>query len=280
MGDFDGNVAKVLENLKKAKETGCDIALFPELTLTGYPPRDLLDRFSFFERSRKSLEKVAQEARGILAVLGTILENREAGNPLFNAAVALTDGAILHVYRKVLLPNYDVFDEARYFAPAPKPEAPFRYKGLKIAVTICEDIWNVKGVFTHRLYAKDPVEELAKAKPDLVLNLSASPFHYAKLSVRQALLKEVTRKTHSPVLYCNLVGGNDELIFDGCSMVMDAAGNLFQLGKSFEEDFFVYDTENPSVKPIPSLKAKPPRFIKPWSPEPGIMSENVVLKGF
>ncbi|HTC21500.1 MAG TPA: NAD+ synthase [bacterium] len=252
VGDFDGNVAKVLENLGKARAAGCDIALFPELTLTGYPPRDLLDRFSFFERSRKSLEKVAQEAKGILAVVGTILENREAGNPLFNAAVAVTDGAILHVYRKVLLPNYDVFDEARYFMPAPGPEPPFKYKGLKIGVTICEDIWNVEGVFTHRLYAKDPVEELARSKPDLVLNLSASPFHHAKLSVRQSLLKDVTRKTHSPILYCNLVGGNDELIFDGCSMVMDAAGNLFQLGKSFEEDFFVYDTENPSVKPIPS----------------------------
>ncbi len=252
VGDFDGNVAKVLENLKKAKESGCDIALFPELTLTGYPPRDLLDRFSFFEWSRKSLEKVAREAKGILAVVGTILENREAGNPLFNAAVTVTDGAILHTYRKVLLPNYDVFDEARYFNPASKPEPPFQYKGLKIAVTICEDIWNVEGVFTHRLYAKDPVEELAKAKPDLVLNLSASPFHYAKLSVRQSLLKDVVRKTHSPILYCNLVGGNDELIFDGSSMVMDSGGHLFQLGKSFEEDFFVYDTENPSVKSAPS----------------------------
>ena len=256
VGDFDGNVAKVIENLKRAKEVGCDIALFPELTLTGYPPRDLLDRFSFFERSRKSLEKVAQEAKGILAVVGTILENRETGNPLFNAAVAVTDGTILHTCRKVLLPNYDVFDEARYFTPASKPEPPFQYKGLKIAVTICEDIWNVEGVFTHRLYSKDPVEELAKAKPDLVLNLSASPFHYAKLSVRQNLLKDVTRKTHSPILYCNLVGGNDELIFDGCSMVMDAGGNLFQLGKSFEEDFFVYDTENPSVKPIPAPEAE------------------------
>ena len=197
VGDFDGNSAKVLDYLGKAKAAGCDIALFPELTLTGYPPRDLLDRFSFFERSRKCLEIVAQGAKGILAVVGTILENRDAGNPLFNAAVAVTDGTILHVYRKVLLPNYDVFDEARYFTPAPKPEAPFQYKGLRIAVTICEDIWNVEGVFTHRLYAKDPVEELAKSKPDLVLNLSASPFHFAKLSVRQTLLKEVTRKTHS-----------------------------------------------------------------------------------
>ncbi|HUO56958.1 MAG TPA: NAD+ synthase [bacterium] len=248
VGDFDGNVAKISVSLRKARESGCALALFPELTLTGYPPRDLLDRFSFFDKAQKALDQVAREAKGILAVVGTILENKESGNPLFNAAVAVQDGKIFHTYRKVLLPNYDVFDEARYFAPAPKPDAPFLYKGLKIALTICEDIWNVEGIFTHRLYAEDPVLELAKAKPDLVLNLSASPFHHAKLAMRQSLLRDVTRKTGAPVLYCNLVGGNDELIFDGCSMVMDAAGNLFQLAKSFEEDFFVYDTENPSVQ--------------------------------
>lgn len=249
VGDFDGNVEKITLYLEKARQAGCGLALFPELTITGYPPRDLLDRFSFFEKSRKALEKVAQASKGILAVVGTVLENRDPGNPLFNTAVAVADGTILHVYKKVLLPNYDVFDEARYFAPAPRPEPPFSYKGLKIALTICEDIWNVEGLFTSRLYAKDPVDELAKAKPDLVLNLSASPFHYAKLSVRQTLLKEVSRKTKAPVLYCNLVGGNDELIFDGCSMAMDAAGNLFKLGRAFEEDFFVYDTENPSLQP-------------------------------
>ena len=193
--------------------------------------------------------QVAQAAKGILAVVGTILENPEKGNPLFNAALAVKDGKVLHTYKKVLLPNYDVFDEARYFSPAPHPEPPFTYNDLKIAVTICEDIWNAEGVSTHRLYAKDPVEELAKGKPDLVLNLSASPFHSSKLSVRQTLLKDVTRRTKAPVLYCNLVGGNDELIFDGCSMAVDAVGNIFQVGKSFEEDFFIFDTENPSLKP-------------------------------
>jgi len=251
IGDFDGNVRKVVENLKKAKASGCEVALFPELTLTGYPPRDLLDRFSFFEAAAKALDQVAQEAQGILAVVGTILPNKGNGNPLFNAAVAVKDGQVLHTYKKALLPNYDVFDEARYFAPATKPEEPFKFGGLKFGITICEDIWNVEGVFTHKLYAYDPVTELAKKKPDLVLNLSASPFHQAKLSVRQELLKQLSLKTKCPALYCNLVGGNDELIFDGCSMVLDGAGNLFQLGKAFEEDFFVYDTENPSAKPAP-----------------------------
>jgi len=252
IGDFDGNVRKVTDSLKRAKAAGCEVALFPELTLTGYPPRDLLDRFSFFECAKKALDQVAKEAQGILAVVGTILENKGSGNPLFNAAVAVKDGQVLYTYKKALLPNYDVFDEARYFAPATQPEPPLKFGGLKIGFTICEDIWNVEGIFTHRLYTYDPVNELAKQRPDLVLNLSASPFHVAKLSVRQELLKQLTLKIKAPVLYCNLVGGNDELIFDGCSMAMDAAGNLFQLAKAFEEDFFVYDTENPSAKTVPT----------------------------
>ncbi len=262
VGDFDGNTVKVLESLARAKGQGCEIALFPELTLTGYPPRDLLDRLSFFERSQKALEKIAQATQGILAVVGTILENPGPGNPLYNGAVALLEGKLVHIYRKVLLPNYDVFDEARYFFPAPKPEPPFLFKGMKVALTICEDIWNVEGVFTHRLYTKDPVEEIAKAKPDLILNLSASPFHYAKLSVRQTLLKDVARKTQCPVLYCNLVGGNDELVFDGCSMVVDGGGNLFQLAKAFEEDLLVFDTENPSLKTAQVPESEPAKIYQ------------------
>ncbi len=250
VGDFDGNIEKILAYVKKAKEEGCELALFPELTLTGYPPRDLLDRFSFFEQSQKALEKVAQGAQGIVAVIGTVIENKGSGNPLFNAAVAVKDGQVLYTYKKALLPNYDVFDEARYFAPAPEPMPLFQYQGLKIGITICEDIWNAAGLFTEKLYHFDPVQELAKNKPDLVLNLSASPFHAAKLSLRQKLLKVVTEKTKAPVLYCDLVGGNDELIFDGYSMAMDSAGNLFQMAKGFEEDFFIYDTEKPSLNPI------------------------------
>jgi NAD+ synthetase len=262
VGDFDGNTAKILEYAGKAREAGCDIALFPEMTLTGYPPRDLLDRHSFFIKSQKALKRVAEGAKNILVIVGTILENKAPGHPLFNAAAAVKNGLVLYTQKKTLLPNYDVFDEARYFTPAHQPEPPFEYMGLKIGVTICEDIWNVPGIFTQRLYTKDPVEELAKSKPDLILNLSASPFHAAKVSVRQALLKNVTHKTKAPVLYCNLVGGNDELVFDGCSMIMDPAGNLFQMGKPFEEDFLVYDTDNPSLKPMPPLHDETDRVYR------------------
>ena len=248
VGDFNANVEKVLASLEKAKAAKCDIALFPELTLTGYPPRDLLDRVSFLQEAQKALEQVAQAAQGILAVVGTIAENRGSGNPLFNVAVAVKDGKILYTQKKTLLPNYDVFDEARYFTPASEPEPPFVYQGLKIGVTICEDIWNVEGISTHRLYRLDPVQELAKNKPDLVLNLSASPFHATKLSTRQALLKDLTDRVKAPILYCNLVGGNDELVFDGCSMVMDVGGTLFAEGKAFEEDFIVYDMGSPAFQ--------------------------------
>lgn len=251
IGDFDGNVEIINRSLQQAVSAGCEMAVFPELTLTGYPPRDLLDRFSFFEASKKALERVANEAKGILAVVGTIVENKGNGNPLYNAAVAVKDGRVVYSYRKALLPNYDVFDEARYFAPSNQPQPPLKYNGLKIGFTLCEDIWNVEGFFTNRLYAYDPVQELAREQPDLVLNLSASPFHIAKLSMRQALLREVSLRTHAPALYCNLVGGNDELVFDGCSMALDAAGNLFHLGLPFEEDFFVYDTEQPSLQSPP-----------------------------
>jgi NAD+ synthase (glutamine-hydrolysing) len=249
IGDFEGNIEKIVLFLEKAKQSSCEIALFPELALTGYPPRDFLDRLSFFQASQKALKQLAQKAKGILAIVGTILENRESGNPLFNAAAAVKDGEVLYVQYKTLLPNYDVFDEARYFAPAQEPQPLLKYNGLKIGVTICEDIWNAEGSFPQQRYSSNPVEKLAKQKPDLVLNLSASPFHAAKLSLRQALLKAVALKTHAPVLYCNLVGGNDELVFDGCSMAMDSGGNLFQTAKGFEEDFFIYDTEKPSLQP-------------------------------
>jgi NAD+ synthase (glutamine-hydrolysing) len=246
VGDFNGNADKILASLKKAKADGCALALFPELTLTGYPPRDLLDRASFLEASQKALETVAQGAQGIVAVIGTLLENKGQGNRLFNSAVAVKDGQVLYTVHKTLLPNYDVFDEARYFAPAPEPAKPFEYDGLKIGITICEDIWNAHGFETAKLYQRDPLAELAKHKPDVVLNLSASPFHAAKLSVRKKLLKTATETVNAPVVYCNLVGGNDELIFDGNSMVTDVMGNTAQLGKSFEEDYFIYDTSSPS----------------------------------
>ncbi len=254
VGDFAGNVQKVLASLKKAKADGCELALFPELTLTGYPPRDLLDRLSFFQQAQKALETVAQGAQGIAAIVGTIQKNDGSGFPLFNSAVAVKDGKVLHVTHKTLLPNYDVFDEARYFSPSPAPSSVWEYQGLRIGLTICEDIWNVQGFSTYQLYQRDPVTELVSQKPDLILNLSASPFHAAKLGLRQKLLKSTAGKAKCAVIYCNLTGGNDELIFDGCSMVVDPAGQVLQLGQAFEEDYLVHDTQT-SAKPLATKDA-------------------------
>ena len=244
---------KILVSLQKAKVDGCALALFPELTLTGYPPRDLLDRASFSQSSQKALEQVARGAQGIAAVVGTILENKGSGNPFFNSAVVVKDGQILYTCHKTLLPNYDVFDEARYFAPSDQPSTVFKYEGIKIGITLCEDIWNSKGLFTHKLYQKDPLTELANHRPDVILNLSASPFQADKTAIRQKVLKMAAEKTKAPVLYCNLVGGNDELIFDGNSMTTDKAGHIIQTSLGFQEDYWVYDTNAHSKISSPVL---------------------------
>jgi NAD+ synthase/NAD+ synthase (glutamine-hydrolysing) len=251
IGDFEGNVSKVLQSLDRARMAGCGLAVFPELTLTGYPPRDLLERPAFLKAADRALRRVARSARGIAATVGTVLPNRGPGNPLFNAAVTVKDGRILHVARKVLLPNYDVFDEDRYFEPAPGPARPFSLGGLAIGVTVCEDIWNTHPV-RRPLYDRDPVRELAKARPDVVVNLSASPFHRDKLAIRQGILASASRRLRCPVLYCNLVGGNDDLVFDGASMAVDAKGRLVSRAPDFEEDLLVFGTVLPrrDVRPV------------------------------
>jgi NAD+ synthase (glutamine-hydrolysing) len=253
VGDFNGNVEKILASLQKAKGDGCALALFPELTLTGYPPRDLLDRASFLQVSQKALEQVAQGAQGIAAVVGTILENKGPGNSFFNSAVVVKDGQILYTCHKTLLPNYDVFDEARYFAPSTQPSTVFKYDGMKIGITLCEDIWNSEGFSTHKLYQRDPLTELASNQPDLVLNLSASPFQADKTAVRKKILRMAAEKTKASLLYCNLVGGNDELIFDGNSMATDKTGHIIQTSRAFQEDYWVYDTNAHSniYSPVP-----------------------------
>ena len=253
VGDFNGNVEKILVSLQKAKANSCALALFPELTLTGYPPRDLLDRASFWQASQKALEQVAQGAQGIAAVVGAILENKGPGNPFFNSAVVVKDGQILYTCHKTLLPNYDVFDEARYFAPSDQPLTVFKYEGIKIGITLCEDIWNSEGFSTHKLYDRDPLTELAKLQPDVILNLSASPFQTNKTVIRQKILKMAAEKTKAPLLYCNLVGGNDELIFDGNSMTTDKAGHIIQTSLGFQEDYWVYDTNAHSKISSPVL---------------------------
>jgi NAD+ synthase (glutamine-hydrolysing) len=242
VGDFPGNVERILAFSGRAKDAGCSLCVFPELTLTGYPPRDLLERPGFARKAEKALEDlVARLPKGLAVLIGTILPNPDKGNHFFNSVVLLEDGKVRETRRKTLLPNYDVFDEDRWFEPCPNPEPPVQIAGLSVGLTLCEDLWHHPIGLSKGLYHRDPVADLAKHKINLLINLSASPFHHAKLSVREEVARQASLKSGAPTLYCNLVGGNDELVFDGCSMALDAKGNVTALAKAFEEDLLVVD---------------------------------------
>jgi NAD+ synthase (glutamine-hydrolysing) len=247
VGAFRANVDKVAAAAERAKTSGCDLAVFPELTLTGYPPRDLLDRPGFLRRAEEALLDAAARAKILPVLVGTVTPNTGKGKPLFNTAVLLQDGKVAALRRKTLLPNYDVFDEDRYFEPCPAPEGPLEFADTRIGVTICEDLWVGGAEPARELYARDPVADLSGASCDFLVNLSASPFHHAKLSAREEMARQAALKAHAPVLYCNLVGGNDELVFDGYSLAVDSGGVLMSRAKGFEEDLLV--VEAPDMKP-------------------------------
>ncbi len=242
VGDLDGNAKKIEAFAKRAIASGADIVVFPEMSLIGYPPRDLLERPSFVRRAEAALLALAKRIRGIAAVVGTVERNPDPdGKPLFNVAAVLDEGRVAAVRRKSLLPAYDVFDESRYFEPEPKP-APVRIRGLSLGLLVCEDIWNDARFSGRALYHADPVRRIAQ-KSDVLVNLSASPFVLGKERRRVALLRAIARRHHLPVLYANQVGGNDDLVFDGHSLVVDGEGRLAAHAKGFEEDLVLFDTE-------------------------------------
>lgn len=224
VGDLEGNAQKVIEGIRAAKKQKIDIVVFPELSLTGYPPEDLLLKPHFVARSRQLLEKITRECNGIAAVVGFVDKDKKG---MFNACALIANGAIKDVYHKVSLPNYGVFDEKRYFHPG--EELAFcTYKGYKFAVSICEDIWRER--FVACLQGK---------QLDFVINISASPFYAGKLSLRKAQLSFAAQRANAFVFYCNLIGGQDELVFDGTSMVVSPGGEVIQCAKRFREDLLV-----------------------------------------
>ncbi len=246
VGDFEGNVRKVIAACELAWKDGADLVVFPELTLTGYPPMDLLERSAFIEANLRALDEVRAATVGHVSpvVLGFALPNDgPAGKPLFNAAAVLGDGRLIGVHRKVLLPTYDVFDEDRYFEPGPPPGV-IVAGGLRLAVTICEDIWNDKAVWRRTRYHDDPIARLAADSPDLVVNLSASPFVVGKLETRVALACGIARTHGVPVIYVNLVGANDGLIFDGESFVVSRGGDVVHTTAAFVEDTALVEIAN------------------------------------
>jgi len=243
VGDFSGNAAKIVQFALQARSAGAGLILFPELAVSGYPPRDLVERSSFVTRCSATVEKIATETKGIAVICGTITAaDAESGKTAMNSAALLREGRIDFIQSKMLLPTYDVFDEMRNFAPA-KTQQLFSFCGNQMALTICEDAWNDKRFWNRRLYGVDPVEELVRAGGNFVLNISASPFWLGKRELRHDMLAAIARNQKVPVAMVNQVGGNDSLVFDGSSLVIAPDGQVIAQGKSFEEDLVYFDSE-------------------------------------
>ena len=243
VGDFKGNAAKIISFARKAQEAGAGLILFPELSVCGYPPRDLVERASFVAHNREAVERIAAETRGIAVVCGLVTPAQaETGKSVMNSAALLKDGKLAFLQSKMLLPTYDVFDEMRNFTPATS-QALFPLCGKQMALTICEDAWNDKHFWNRRLYTFDPVEALVQAGGNLVLNISASPFWQGKREFRRDMLSSIARGQKVPVAMVNQVGGNDSLVFDGSSLVLNSAGEVIAQGKSFEEDIVYFNSD-------------------------------------
>jgi len=242
VGDFSGNASKMIDFALRAKSAGAGLILFPELAVCGYPPRDLVERPSFVARNRESAERIAQATAGIAVICGLVTPaDSDTGKSVMNSAALLMDGKIAFIQSKMLLPTYDVFDEMRNFAPA-KAQQLFPFCGNRMALTICEDAWNDKQFWAKRLYTIDPVEALIHDGGNFVLNISASPFWIGKREFRRDMLASIARQHKVPVALVNQVGGNDSLVFDGSSLVLNREGRVIAQGKSFEEDLVYFDS--------------------------------------
>ena len=244
IGDFSGNSGKIIELSRRALASGASIAMFPELSICGYPPRDLVENSSFANRNAEMLQRIADETRGIAVICGLVTPaHAETGKSVMNSAAMTKDGQVAFTQSKMLLPTYDVFDEWRNFAPAKKQEL-LPFCGRKLALTICEDAWNDKSFWNRRLYGFDPIEALMGSGGNLLLNISASPFYAGKRELRQSMLAAIATKYKVAVAMVNQVGGNDSLVFDGSSLVIAPDGRVVAQAKSFEEDLIFFDTES------------------------------------
>lgn len=242
VGDVAWNLKLILDQTHKAKGSGCELVAFPELSLLGYPPRDLLDFPQIVDENLRALENIKEASSNICVVVGYVERNSSStGKPFFNSAAVFYKGKQIANYRKWLLPYYNIFEEERYFESASETVC-FKINNKNIALSICEDLWNEQG-FVTRLYDKKPIDALSNLKIDLVFNLSASPFELGKNKTREKLFQQVSKKLKAPVIYCNQVGANDELLFDGSSFVMGENGKTAQ-AKAFEQELLVWDSEN------------------------------------
>ncbi|HVZ87989.1 MAG TPA: NAD+ synthase [Polyangia bacterium] len=245
VADFESNRRLIADAVAAAEARGADLALLPELALSGYPPKDLLERPAFIEAARTALDGLAGELAGARTAALVGFPERAApgaGRGLYNSAALIEGGRVTHIVRKSLLPTYDVFDERRYFEPAPEV-APVPFRGRLLGVSICEDIWNDADFWPARLYRADPIESLVQAGAEIILNLSASPYTIEKRHLRPRMLSATARRWRRPLLFVNQVGGQDDLVFDGASLALDAEGAVFARGAEHETDLVVVDVE-------------------------------------
>ena len=255
IGDFAGNLRAIRSAVARARAERADVVVLPELAVCGYPPGDLLERPSFLRDQTRALEELVPESRDIAILTGAVLPAPQgAPKHLSNAAVLLDRGEIAHVQAKTLLPTYDVFDESRYFQPAAERRV-FEFRGRRVGIAICEDVWSGRFWGARRPYPVDPVEELVTRGAEAIWTISASPWNQAKMALREAMLRDAARQHRVPIVFVNLVGGNDELIFDGTSFVVDRDARVVTRLARFAEDFAVVDpfeTGRPEAPPFES----------------------------
>ena len=243
VGDLSGNTARMVEFATRAAEREAELIVFPELSITGYPPRDLVEKPSFISDSEAALGNLAaQTAHLPIALVAGFVARSPAptGNSAINCAALVEHGQVVFRQTKVLLPNYDVFDEARYFTSA-EAQVPFFWRGQNLAVAICEDAWNDKRFWAHRRYGRDPVEELMAQGSNFLVNINSSPYWTGKRQLRRDMVAAQARRYQVPVVWVNQVGGNDQLVFDGSSFAMDAQGNVLASARSFAEDLVLFE---------------------------------------
>lgn len=243
VGDIENNKAKIIDGYKRGVADKVDLVIFPELSLVGYPPLDLVEKKEFREAAVKAAEEIAAATKDTGLIFGSVTEDDDKiGTDIHNSAILCYHGKIQFVQHKTLIPNYDVFDEMRYFDSAKEVHV-YEFKGEKLGISICEDIWNDADYWYRRRYVKDPVRELVEQGSTILINISASPYAYGKRKDRCEMLSVLTKNDKIPLVYVCTVGAQTELIFDGASMCFDRNGNLVLTGKAYEEDYFVFDTK-------------------------------------
>lgn len=242
IGDLEYNKNKILEGYRKGIQSNADLVIFPELALVGYPPLDLVEKKEFRQAVNRAAVEIASQTKSVGLIFGSITEDNDLiGTDVHNSALLCFDGKIQFVQHKTLIPNYDVFDEMRYFDPS-KEVFVYEFKNEKLGISICEDIWNDADYWYRRRYTRDPIQELLHKNATLLINISASPYSYGKRQARQDMLSTLCKNDKIPLAYTCCVGAQTDLIFDGASMCFDKRGRLVKLGKTFQEDFIIFDT--------------------------------------